>query len=254
VSERSSLHGLLQARRFEEAIAQSQALLAVDPDDLAATSVLGKAFRSTGNYLDALSCFERLYADDVARRPGARSRLIDISVLHWLLGNKSEATEMMYRACADVLNRTSHLTDTAGGVTQGLLLHYMSGELGASEDEKYALGYINKRVARLERILRRRERLNWPAPIGQYILGEATFDDLFLVVEGRSMEEKFERARLSNTDSRKLVQILFYGAVAEFKAGSGARAEELLQACLSFDGPLVVHELYLARELTSNLR
>ncbi len=107
---------------------------------------------AAGNYGEALLFFERLDADRRADKianilaPGTPGRWLDIGCLHWLLGDRAKAMQMMHGLAAGILDGSIQYCDLGGGMSQGFLLYYMAVTEKNPAEMSFALDYLRNRV------------------------------------------------------------------------------------------------------------
>jgi hypothetical protein len=151
---------------------------------MAAAGWMADALRAAGEYAEALSLFERLDAhrkDDKAANilaPGTPGRQIDIACLHWLLGCRAKAMQLMHGLAAGILDGSIKYGDAAGGMSQGLLLYYMAVSETQPKQMSFALDYLRNRVEQAN-------AQTWPCPVASYYLGDVAFTNVMERVNRR---------------------------------------------------------------------
>src|SRR5690349_14576726 len=88
---------LLQAHKYEEAIEECRRRLAVNADDIGAVDTMASALRALGRHDETIPLLERVglheRMDKIA--PGRPGRDMELSCLHWVLGDREEAIKIM---------------------------------------------------------------------------------------------------------------------------------------------------------------
>jgi hypothetical protein len=234
---------LLESRKYAEAIAECRRRLVVDPNDIGAAATLASALKATENYTEALTLYERvgLHEQESKLTPGHPGRQMDISCLHWFLGDRRRAIELMHGLVGEILNGSINYGDAAGGVTQGLLLYYMAVTQNLPEETSFAAKYLKKRA-------RRSAISSWPGPIARYYLGEVTFEDVLTSATGqRDLSAAFEVARAKLLSRRRLCGALFHDGVRRRAHGAEEMCLARMRECYGLENPLIEPEWYLAR-------
>jgi hypothetical protein len=238
-----SAQKLLQAHKYAEAITECRRRLAIDPTDIGAIDTMAAALTAVGNYGDALPLFERvgLHEQEIKLTPGHPGRQMDISCLHWFLGGRQRAIELMHGLVEGILNGSINYGDAAGGVTQGLLLYYMAVTQKLPEETSFAAKYLKKRA-------RRSAISSWPGPVARYYLGEVTFEDVLASATGqRDLSVAFEVARTKLLSRRRLCGALFHDGVRRRAHGAEEMCLARMRECYGLENPLIEPEWYLAR-------
>lgn len=238
-----SAQKLLQAHKYTEAIAEFQQCLALNPNDIGAVDGLASAFRAVGNYRAALPLFERVGSHEQACKltSGHPGRQMDVSCLHWFLGNRKEAVQLMRGLAEGTLDGTINYGDAAGGVTPGLLLYYMAVTEDLPQETSFALKYMKSRS-------RRSSVGSWPGPVVRYYLGEITFNDLLYSATGQQeLPAALETARAKLLSRRRLCSTLFHDGVRRRAEDAEQLCQTRMRECYGLENPLIEPEWYLAR-------
>lgn len=164
----------------------------------------GLAYLNTGDFDKALIDFKK--ADEIDRieiidRTDGYLQLIGMTL--WLKGQEKEAAEQWYNLVQEIDAGKIVFSDMAGGVINGTLLWFaacFNDEL--SEYKEKAEKYLKKK-AKLSRAK------YWPGPIGPYLLGNLSEEDLKLAAH-------HDNEILKN---RHLCQAYFYIGVKAFSNG-----------------------------------
>jgi hypothetical protein len=237
---------LLFKHKYDDVILDCRRVLEQKPDDPASLEGMAKALRAKAQYSESLAFFERLAIqrsrDEAANMaaPGSFPWNIDIACLHWMLGDKSKATQMMRGLVAGVLDGTVNYGDAAGGVTQGLLLYYMGVSINRSQEAAFALDYMRNRVDRcVSRV--------WPAPVAQHYLGDITFDQLLEAANRRAnLTVKVEAWKIDLSKRRRMTVALFHNGIRSRAHGDDDDCLARMRQCSEFEDPLLEQEWYLA--------
>jgi hypothetical protein len=244
-SAEMNVHGMLMAHKYMEVILECQMALETNPEDIVAIEGLAKALRAERKYTESLSFFERLavlrHRDKVASAvaPGSLPWQIDIACLYWIIGNQLKAIQFMHGLAAGVLDGSVKYGDAAGGMSQGLLLYYMSVTAKKLEESSFALDYLKNRT-------NRNTNRAWPFAVAQYYLGRASFEDVMDAVDHQILPSGVvPPAALGRR--RRLVVALFHDGVRSRVRGEEEQCLIRMRECLEIENPLLEQEWYLAR-------
>jgi hypothetical protein len=232
---------LLESHRFREAIEACQRGLADDPDDLAAVDTMASALLGAGDYARAMSFFQRM--DDYERNEleGHQGRRMDISCLLWCMNDHPPALALMRDMVNGVLDGSINYGDAAGGVTQGLLLYYMSITMREENSAALALRYLRNRARRSAARL-------WPGPLARYMLGEIKWDAVLTAATKRGdLASATQRAHDDLLSRRQLCAALFHDGIKRRAQGAEDLCLQRMQQCIALKDPLIELEWYLAR-------
>lgn len=173
-----------------------------------------------------------------SRRPG---RQMDISCMHWVLGKRREAIEIMRDLVKGVLDGSVRYGDAAGGVGQGLLLYYMGVTEHLPEEISFALDYMRNRASRMA--IR-----SWPGPVARYYLGQIAFEGLVTAATGQpELPRAGEVASAQLFGRRRLCGALFHDGVRSRAHGDEEHCLIRMRECYGLENPLIEQEWYLAR-------
>jgi tetratricopeptide (TPR) repeat protein len=239
---------LLDARRYEEAIAGYRALLAVNPDNEIAVDGLASALFAAGYYRESIPLQWQMDEFERSETSDHCGRGIQISCAHWCLGERDEALRLMHAQCAGILDRSIGMApDGGGGSTMGVLLHYMAVTMGDAKETGYAIKYLEKLNQKYDK---RPFDTPYPSHLVKYILG---LIDLPALLEGAVGESDLDRATAlairpdSLLKRRFLCAVLFHVGVMCRKAGDEARAKAWFGRVFALDNPNFEEEWNLAR-------
>ena len=234
---------LLESHKYIEAIEECQRCLSIKADDIGAIAIMASALRAIERYDEAIPLFERVgqyeRSDKIATgRPGRQS---NISCLHWIIGNRQEAIQMMRDLVEGILNGFIKFGDAAGGVGPGLLLYYMAVTDNQPQDVEFALDYMKNRA-------KRAFIQSWPGPVARYYLQAITFSDLLEAASGqRELPKAMEVARVRLLGRRRLSIALFHDGVRSRTQGDEEQCLARMRECYGLENPLIEEEWYLAR-------
>jgi tetratricopeptide (TPR) repeat protein len=237
---------LVWSHKYAEAIADLRRHLASNPTDMAAVGWMADTLRAAGEYAEALSLFEQLDAherqDKVANilAPGGPGRQIDIACLHWLLDDRAKAVQLMHGLAAGILDGSIKYGDTAGGMSQGLLLYYMAVSETQPKEMSFALDYLRNRVEQAD-------RQNWPCVVALYYLGDVAFADVMERVDRRISTMPLAPATLDLGRRKRLCVALFHDGIKSRAQGNEARCLVRMRECFALENPVIEQEWYLAR-------
>lgn len=238
-----------------DVIAQHRQRLLGKPDDMDAIRDLVKALRARGEYREAVQWLERLdllMKQEEASYPvlrGGPGAGLAISLLQWMMGNRPEGISRMHAMCAGILKGSIRYGDLAGGMVQGLLLHYMGVTAKNSDETSYALNYLRNRVKRLRS--RRGDRLtgSWPCSIALYLLGEIEFDGVMEEINRKGLFLNVPDAAERHEKRRRiqLAQAVFHDGVKSRASGDEEKCLARMRECCQLVDPPFSAEGDLAR-------
>jgi hypothetical protein len=224
------MQDLMSAREYDAIIVDSRRQLEANPEDRAAVAWMASAFQAKGDYRHAIDWLERL---DLLRSkdkqfnvmaPGHPGSRIRIACLRWLLGERAAAISGMHGAAAGILDRTIKYADSAGGMTQGLLLYYMAVTAKIPAESSYALDYLRRQVESLKKRMGERLSSRWPCPVAHYLLGDVVFEFVIKEVEREdvTLAVPDAAARLEIGRRNRLLLAMFYDGVKSRVEGNEA--------------------------------
>jgi hypothetical protein len=230
---------LYTAHLFEDAVAAYRKQLKEEPDNKWGNMHgLADSLMGAGKYAEAIPLLEEVSANRIRRLPASAGCREQISVCHWMIGDRLKALDLIRRLVLDVSDGTVTFTDFAGGVSQGLILCYMAITLRSIPDVDLAMNYL-KTLASRPRIK------NWPGPAALFLLGGLTF--------GEAMKDAADTAQ-SKPDAdqegwkrRYLAALLFSAGTERRMAGDEQGARTFFNECAGLTNPLVEYEWYLAK-------
>jgi tetratricopeptide (TPR) repeat protein len=234
---------LLRSHRYVEAIAECRRQLIINPNDVGVVDALAMGLKAVEDYQEALPLFERVGSDEQENKltPGHPGRRLEISGMHWFLGDREKAIDVMHGLVEGILDGSISYGDAAGGVTQGLLLYYMAVTQNLDAETSFALKYLKKRA-------RRSAISSWPGPVARYYLGDIKFDDVLESATGqRHLSAAFEVARAKLLSRRRLCGVLFYDGVRRRAQGAEELCLARMRECYELENPLIEPEWYFAR-------
>lgn len=94
---------------------------------------------------------------------------ISCGIANWLMGKRSFAIDVWQKA------RTCTYKDAAGGIDIEILLYYASLKISDNNLKK-------ERIKHIKRLLKSKKSINWPAPLGKFIIKDTTKDEMFSYV------------------------------------------------------------------------
>jgi tetratricopeptide (TPR) repeat protein len=230
---------LYTARRFEEAIAAYRMQLKEQPDNKWSNMHgLAESLMGAGQYAEAIPLFEEVSANRTRRLPASAGYLEQISVCHWMGGDRQKALEVIRELVMAVRDGRITFTDFAGGVSQGLILCYMAITLRSNADVDLAMNYL-KTLASRPRIK------NWPGPAALFLLGGLTFGEA--MKNAADTAQTKPEADQDGWKRRYLAALLFTAGTERRMAGDEQGARMFFNECAGLTNPLVEYEWYLAK-------
>ena len=230
---------LFKGQRFEEAVAAYRKQLQEQPQKKWINlGGLAESLLASGKYAEAIPLFEEVGAHQSNSVPGALGCQVQISVCHWMAGDRKKALNIIRQLVHDVRDGKVTFTDFAGGVSQGLILCYMGITLQSIADVDLAMNYL-KTLASRPRIK------NWPGPAALFLLGGLTFGD---AVKNATDEAQNKPEGDQEGWKRRYLAPLFFAAGTERRmAGDEKGARMFFGECADLINPLVEYEWYLAK-------
>jgi hypothetical protein len=190
---------------------------------------------------EAISYLERVHEYLVNSHPGALGCQIELSICHWMIGERQTAIEIIKGLVIAVRDRKVWYTDLAGGVEQGLILCYMATTLRALPDVDLAMKYLKKLAAH-------RRIQYWPGPAAQFLLGGITFGEATINATGSAdLAQARAIAEQHLMKRRYLVVLLFAAATERRMNGDEAGCKILMKECAGLTHPQAEYIWYLAR-------
>ena len=234
---------LYHSHRFREAIAAyRQQLRDGNPDkEWANLGGLAHALMAAGEFAEAIPLMEKVHQRDSNAHPGALGRQVQLSICHWMIGERDQALKIIRGLVTDVRKRKVYYTDFAGGTSYGVILCYMAATLRVSADIDLALKY-------LKWLSTRRYIRNWPGPAALVLLGQMSFDEALKDGTGvADLQQAKNITKQPSMERRHLVSLLFAAAVERRLAGDEPGCRAYMAECASLPNTLCEDEWYLAR-------
>jgi tetratricopeptide (TPR) repeat protein len=233
------------ARRFEEAVAAYRIQLKEEPEQKWSNmDGLAESLMGAGHYAEAIPLFEEVSANRTSRLPASAGCLEQISVCHWMVGDRQKALDVIRDLVLAVRDGRITFTDFAGGVSQGLILCYMGITLRSIADVDLAMNYL-KNLAAKPRIK------NWPGPAALFLLGGLTFGEVIRNATDTADQKPSDQ---NGWKQRYLTAAFFTAGTERRMAGDEEGARKFFAECASLTNPLVDYEWYLAKsEISASL-
>ena len=140
-----------------------------------------------------------------------------------------------------ILDRSIEFGDLAGGVQQGLLLHYMGVTAKDQKAVEFALSYLRK--------LAKKSSINWwPGHVARYILDEISFDDMLRVAtDETSRTQPLDPALKGLMTRRHTCVALFHDGIRHRAEGEEKLCMDRMRECTKIDARFIEPECHLAR-------
>ena len=241
---------LLESHKYSEAIAECRRRLSSNPNDYGAMETMASALSALEQYKEAIPLLERVgaHAKQNKLTPGHPGQQLDISCLYWFLGDRQKAIVLMRDLVDGILDGSIQYGDLAGGMKQGLLLHYMAVTERRPDQAACALDYMRNRINQLKRMLPGLPVDYWPVPVARYYLGEIAYDDVLRFATGqRELPQAIAAAGAKLMSRRKLCVALFHDGVKSRAQGTEDQCLTRMRECYALEDPLIEPEWYLAR-------
>jgi tetratricopeptide (TPR) repeat protein len=237
---------LLRDRRFNESVEAYRRQLSEGSDEWGNTEGLGHALMAAGEFAEAIPYLDKVSKYASSLYPGALGRQPELSVCHWMIGDRDRGLRIIRDLVVAVRDRKIGYADISGGVPYGLILCYMAITLGSKSDVDLAMKYLKKISARawIE---------NWPGPVAKFLLGGLTFGEALKEASGSAdLAGAKKWAAQDSWGPRRLAPLLFAAGTERRMAGDEAGCRMFMTECASLRNPLVEYEWYLAKsEATS---
>src|SRR5882757_7143914 len=234
-------YDLFMSQRYAEAIREYRKLLERNPDDWAAIDGLSTCLMAVGAYAEALPLLNRLDEHRLETLPGSPGSKRDLACSYWCLDQWPTAMKLMRGLVEGILDRSIEFGDLAGGVQQGLLLHYMGVTAKDSEAVAFSLAY-------LRRLSKKSSIDYWPGPLARYMLEEISFVEVLAALSKRLKVSDPLEAALTDILARRWVCVaLFHDGLRHRVAGQEELCMGRMQECLELENPFIEPEWYLAR-------
>ena len=242
-----SVHDFMRTGRYAEAVAACKQVLSANPNDFKTVSTMASALLALQRYQEALPLFERLdtYWKGIEIAPGSPGHQTDISCIHWFLGDRQKAIELMRGLVDGILDGSIQYGDMAGGMKQGLLLYYMAIAERQPDQAACALDYMANRI---ERLLPVTPLDYWPVPVARYYLGDLAFDAMLVFATGQGeLPQAIAAAQGKLMSRRNLCVALFHDGVKSRAQGAEDECFIRMRQCLALEDLLIEPEWHLAR-------
>jgi len=138
----------------------------------------------------------------------------------WLLDRKKEAIERWGNT------EEAHYKDAAGGVDVQVLLYFGAVKTGDGKLKTNVLKVIRK-------LVKPKRNGGWPTPLGAYILGEITEEELYSRI-----------VSIPILRERQLCQAHFVVAIKELEKGNTSGYLKGLADCISYGPPSYLEQFY----------
>lgn len=233
---------LFKSRQFGEAVDAYRRQLREGPEDeWANTEGLAHALMAAGEFAEAIPYLDKVSKYASSLHPGALGRQEELSVCHWMIGDRDGALRIIKDLVVAVRDGKIGYTDISGGVPYGLILCYMAITMGSKSDVDLAMKYLKKLTTRIW-------IKSWPGPVAKFLLGGITFGEALKEASGSADFAAAKKwAEQDSWGPRKLAPLLFAAGTERRMAGDEAGCRMFMAECASLRNPLVEHEWYLAK-------
>jgi hypothetical protein len=172
---------------------------------------------------------------------GHPGRKRNIACSYWCLDQWPAAMKLMRGLVEGILDKSIEFGDLAGGVQQGLLLHYMGVTAKDSEAAAFSIAY-------LRRLSKKSSIDYWPGPVARYVLGEISFEAVLAALAKESKVSKPLEAAPTDRLTRRLVCVaLFHDGLGHRSAGQEELCMGRMRECVALRNSYLEPEWYLAR-------
>jgi hypothetical protein len=234
-------YDLFMSQRYAEAITEYRKLLARNPDDWAAVDGLSTCLMAVGAYAEALPLLTRLDEYRLETLPGSPGSKRDLACSYRCLDQWPTAMKLTRGLVEGILDGSIEFGDLAGGVQQGLLLHYMGVTAKDTEAVAFSIAY-------LRRLSRKSSIDYWPGPLARYVLGQISFAEVSAALAKRlKVSEPLEAAPTDILARRWLCVMLFHDGIRHRVAGQEELCMGRMRECSGLANSYLEPEWYLAR-------
>jgi hypothetical protein len=172
-------------------------------------------------YDEVISLSEVIIRD---RKRETDSDFIACGIAYWMKRDQDKAIEVWLSA------ETCKYTDAAGGVELQLILYFAGVKIG---DEKLRL----KSLKRIEKLVKAKVAVNWPGPLGKFLLNQMDANALLAGVPD-----------IPVLKARQLCQFSFVKAFKELEVKNRNGYVSELHTCVSFGPAAYIEQVfYLAK-------
>ena len=141
-------------------------------------------------------------------------------IAHWLIDEKIEAIKLWQRA------EQSIYKDAAGGMDIEAILYFASIKIGDSVLKSVV-------VKKIKKLLKSKRSVNWPGPLGYYLLEEIGDNSLLSFVSNVPILRE-----------RHLCQAYFVMAIKELEKGNIHGYSEKLRECINYGPSAYLEQIY----------
>jgi hypothetical protein len=232
---------LRKSHRYADSIEEYRRQSKHNPDNWAAIDGLSQSLIAAGAYAEAIPLLTRLDKHSCDELPGSPGSKCDLSCSYWCLDQWPTAMKLMRTLVEGILDGSIEFGDMAGGVQQGLLLHYMGVTARDREAVEFSLSY-------LRRLSRKSSIKYWPGPLARYMLNDISFEEaLSAICEQAKVGNPIEAAAGNILVRRWISVALFHDGIRHRIEGQEELCMDRMQECFALENPLVEPEWYLAR-------
>ncbi len=232
----------LFAHRYEEVEVDCKAELRKHPNESGWLGAHAEVLVCLGRLEEALWEYQRANELHIQQlNPESQPYLKRIGALFWLLDRREEAIRTFRAAVDGILDGSIKFGDSAGGVSQGLLLWYAGVTCPDAAAKEHAQMYLRE--------LSKHRRIEyWPGPLAMYALREKTQAVVLTDLgETTNLKALVRRAKRDLYVRRQLVRTLFYFAARDREEGREEECHAGMVKCASLENPIIEVEWYLAQ-------
>ena len=169
------------------------------------------------NYNEAIELIQNIIK---LEKGESESDFKSLGIANWIVGNTSKAIEAWQQA------QNSLYKDAAGGMEIQALLYFAGIKTGQDKLKSTTVKTIKK-------LLKSKRSINWPGPIGHYLLNEMTESELLSYV-----------ANVPILKERQLCQVQFVSAIKRLETGDTSGYYKKLKDCISYGPPSYLEQMY----------
>jgi len=217
ISDRPSVWTLIEEDRFVEACSVADS----EPNNTLAMRNKTMALFHLGKYQDVVELSEKLI---LLRNGETDSDFLHLGIAYWALNRTDEAIDIWQQS------ERCMYKDAAGGIDSQILLYFAGVKI---KNEKLRIDASKK----IKKLLRSKRSINYPGPLGHYLLDEMSEEELVQYV-----------AQVPILRERQLCQAFFVSAIKSLEFGQIGDYYSGLKKCISFGSKAYLEDtFYLAK-------
>ena len=211
-----SVWALIENNEFKKACEKDDQEFAISGSILALRNKVYALFQLK-EYFDAISIIEQLIN---LTNGNTESDFKFLGIANWIVGNIEKAIALWQQS------KNCLYKDASGGIEIQVLLYFAG--IKTREDK---LKSASKKI--MKKIFKSKRSINWPGPIGHYLLGDVTENELFSYT-----------TTVPILKERQLCQAYFVSAIKKLETGNIDEYYSELKDCISYGPPSYLEQVY----------